>query len=138
MAFPTYTERRGTSGRRSQEYGYGLDDIQRASDRLGREHATQMFKTNQQIRQTARALPGAFNRRGMLDSGQFRRGREMAAGEAEMGRFGVESRTEAARRQLDKQRNLLEENLYGGMVDDQIANAMRRFAIAQTLQGLVP
>jgi len=33
---------------------------------------------------------------------------------------------------------LLEENLYGGMVDDQIANAMRRFAIAQTLQGLVP
>jgi hypothetical protein len=39
---------------------------------------------------------------------------------------------------LDKQRNLLEENLYGGLIDDQIANAMRRFAVSQTLQGLTP
>ena len=62
----------------------------------------------------------------------------MAAGEAEIGRYGVEASAETARRQLDKQRNLLEENMYGGLADDQIANAMRRFAVAQTLQGLVP
>jgi hypothetical protein len=138
MAYSDYSERRGSMGRRTQEYGYGLDDIQRASERLSREQTTNMFRTNQQIKKAARALPGAFNRRGMLDSGQFRRGREVAAAEAEMGRYGVQASAEAARRQLDKQRNLLEENLYGGLVDDQIANAMRRFAVAQTLQGVVP
>jgi hypothetical protein len=138
MAYSDYSERRGSMGRRTQEYGYGLDDIQRASERLSREQTTNMFRTNQQIKKVARALPGAFNRRGMLDSGQFRRGREVAAAEAEMGRYGVQASAEAARRQLDKQRNLLEENLYGGLVDDQIANAMRRFAVAQTLQGVVP
>jgi hypothetical protein len=138
MAYSGYTERKGSMGRRTQEYGYGLDDIQRASDRLGREQSMNMFRTNQQIKKAARELPGSFNRRGMLDSGQFRRGREMAAGQAELGRYGVESSSEAARRQLDKQRGLLEENLYGGLMDDQIANAMRRFAISQTLQGLVP
>ena len=138
MAYSDYSERRGSMGRRTQEYGYGLDDIQRASERLGREQATNMFRTNQQVKKAARALPGAFNRRGMLDSGQFRRGKEIAAGEAEMGRYGVEASAEAARRQLDKQRNLLEENMYGGLIDDQIANAMRRFAVSQTLQGIVP
>ena len=73
----------------------------------------------------------------MLDSGLFRRGREIAAGEAELALTGVESSAEQARRQLDKQRAILDENLYGGLVDDQIANAMRRFAISQTLQGLL-
>ena len=138
MAYSSYAERKGSMGRRTQEYGYGLDDIQRASERLGREQTMGMFRTNQKVKEAARTLPGAFNRRGMLDSGQFRRGREMAAGEAEMGRYGVEASAETARRQLDKQRNLLEENMYGGLADDQIANAMRRFAVAQTLQGLVP
>ena len=138
MAYSGYAERSGSVGRRTQEYGYGMDDIQRASDRLGRDQSMNAFRANQQIKKTARALPGSFNRRGMLDSGQFRRGREIAAGEAELSRSGVESSAEAARRQLDKQRNLLEENLYGGLIDDQIANAMRRFAVSQTLQGLVP
>jgi hypothetical protein len=137
MAYSSYAERKGSSGRRTQEYGYGLDDIQRASERLGRDQTSKMFAVNQKVRSAARALPGAFNRRGMLDSGQFRRGREQAAGQAALGRFGVESSGEEARRQLDRQRATLEENLYGGLVEDQIANAMRRFAVAQTLQGLV-
>jgi hypothetical protein len=38
---------------------------------------------------------------------------------------------------LDEQRLLLDDGLYGGMMDDQVANALRRFAIAQTVQGLV-
>ena len=137
MAYSGYTERKGSMGRRTQEYGYGMDDIQRASERLGRDQAMNTFRTNQQIKNAARALPGQFNRRGMLDSGLFRRGREIAAGEAELALSGVESSAEQARRQLDKQRAILDENLYGGLVDDQIANAMRRFAISQTLQGLL-
>ena len=137
MAYSGYTERKGSMGRRTQEYGYGMDDIQRASERLGRDQAMNTFRTNQQIKNAARALPGQFNRRGMLDSGLFRRGREITAGEAELALTGVESSAEQARRQLDKQRAILDENLYGGLVDDQIANAMRRFAISQTLQGLL-
>ena len=137
MAYSGYTERKGSMGRRTQEYGYGMDDIQRASERLGRDQAMNTFRTNQQIKNAARTLPGQFNRRGMLDSGLFRRGREIAAGEAEVALTGVDSSAEQARRQLDKQRAILDENLYGGLVDDQIANAMRRFAISQTLQGLL-
>ena len=137
MAYSGYTERKGSMGRRTQEYGYGMDDIQRASERLGRDQAMNTFRTNQQIKNAARTLPGQFNRRGMLDSGLFRRGREIAAGEAELALTGVESSAEQARRQLDKQRAILDENLYGGLVDDQIANAMRRFAISQTLQVLL-
>ena len=137
MAYSGYTERKGSMGRRTQEYGYGMDDIQRASERLGRDQAMNTIRTNQQIKNAARTLPGQFNRRGMLDSGLFRRGREIAAGEAELALTGVESSAEQARRQLDKQRAILDENLYGGLVDDQIANAMRRFAISQTLQGLL-
>ena len=137
MAYSGYTERKGSMGRRTQEYGYGMDDIQRASERLGRDQAMNTFRTNQQIKNAARTLPGQFNRRGMLDSGLFRRGREIAAGEAELALTGVESSAEQARRQLDKQRAILDENLYGGLVDDQIANAMRRFAISQTLHGLL-
>ena len=137
MAYSGYTERKGSMGRRTQEYGYGMDDIQRASERLGRDQAMNTFRTNPQIKNAARTLPGQFNRRGMLDSGLFRRGREIAAGEAELALTGVESSAEQARRQLDKQRAILDENLYGGLVDDQIANAMRRFAISQTLQGLL-
>jgi hypothetical protein len=37
---------------------------------------------------------------------------------------------------LDQQRNLLEEQLYGSVIEDQIANALRRFAVAQTVGGL--
>ena len=134
MAYSGYTERKGSMGRRTQEYGYGMDDIQRASERLGRDQAMNTFRTNQQIKNAARTLPGQFNRRGMLDSGLFRRGREIAAGEAELALTGVESSAEQARRQLDKQRAILDENLYGGLVADQISNAMSRFAISQTLQ----
>ena len=51
-------------------------------------------------------------------------------------RFGAAAQGEEARRQLDQQRNLLEEQLYGSVIEDQIANALRRFAVAQTVGGL--
>lgn len=137
MAFAGYGDRVNSTGTRTQQFGYGLDDIQRASERLGRSQAMNNFQTNQQIKNTARSLPGSFNRRGMLDSGQMQRAREVAQGNAQLARYGVAAQGEEARRQLDEQRLLLEEGLYGGMMDDQVANALRRFAIAQTVQGLV-
>lgn len=137
MAFAGYGDRVNSTGVRTQEYGYGLDDIQRASERLGRSQALNNFQANQQIKNTARSLPGSFNRRGMIDSGQMQRAREVAQGNAQLARYGVAAQGEEARRQLDEQRLLLEEGLYGGMMDDEVANALRRFAIAQTVQGLV-
>ncbi len=137
MAFAGYGDRVNSTGVRTQEYGYGLDDIQRASERLGRSQALNNFQANQQIKNTARSLPGSFNRRGMIDSGQMQRAREVAQGNAQLARYGVAAQGEEARRQLDQQRLLLEEGLYGGMMDDEVANALRRFAIAQTVQGLV-
>ena len=137
MAFAGYGDRVNSTGVRTQEYGYGLDDIQRASERLGRSQALNNFQANQQIKSTARSLPGSFNRRGMIDSGQMQRAREVAQGNAQLAKYGVAAQGEEARRQLDEQRLLLDDGLYGGMMDDQVANALRRFAIAQTVQGLV-
>ena len=136
MAFAGYGDRASSMGTQTREYGYGLSDIQRAKERIGRSDAMNQFNVEQQVGRAARTLPGAFNRRGMIDSGQFRRAQEIQAGEAELARFGVAAQTEEARRQLDPQRHLLEEQLYGSMIDDQIANALRRFAIAQTVGGL--
>ena len=82
-------------------------------------------------------MPGSFNRRGMIDSGQMQRAREVAQGNAQLAKYGVAAQGEEAQRQLDEQRLLLDDGLYGGMMDDQVANALRRFAIAQTVQGLV-
>ena len=137
MAYPTYESRAAGIDARTVEYGYGIDDIQRASERLDRSSTLQKFNLGKQFQETLRALPGGFNRRGMLDSGQYQRGRERAAGQQELARLGLLSTEEDARSQIDRQRNLLDEQLYGGLEEDAIANALRRFTLAQALQGLV-
>ena len=136
MAFAGYGDRASSLGTQTREYGYGLSDIQRAKERIGRSDAMNQFNVEQQVGRAARTLPGAFNRRGMIDSGQFRRAQEIQAGETELARFGAAAQGEEARRQLEQQRYLLEEQLYGSMIEDQIANALRRFAVAQTVGGL--
>ena len=136
MAFAGYGDRASSLGTQTREYGYGLSDIQRAKERIGRSDAMNQFNVAQQAGRAARTLPGAFNRRGMIDSGQFRRAQEIQAGETELARFGAAAQGEEARRQLEQQRYLLEEQLYGSMIEDQIANALRRFAVAQTVGGL--
>ena len=75
--------------------------------------------------------------RGMLDSGQHKRARERAYGAQQMAQMGSMTMQEEARLQLDRQRSMLEENLYGGLESDAIANAMRRFTLTQALQGMV-
>ena len=78
MAYPTYQARAEGIDARTVEYGYGMDDIQRASERLDRSSALEGFQLSQQFKDTLRRIPGAFNQRGMLDSGQHKRARERA------------------------------------------------------------
>jgi hypothetical protein len=123
--------------RRTIDYGYGLSDIQEARENLLRQGTMGAYQTGKQFKDLRRSLPGVFNQRGMLDSGQYRRGRERLAGGEEMAVYGLQSQIEEARRQLDKQRGLLEDQFQVGLQEDQIANALRRFGVAQTIQGLV-
>jgi hypothetical protein len=135
MAYSTGNQ--ANYGQRIQEYGYGLDDIERARNRVDRQDVLGQFNINKKYQNVARQQGGQFNRRGMLDSGQFRRAKEISAGEQEMERFGLAGRTQEAQSQLDRQRFMLEENLSGGLQQDAIANALRRFVMNQSLQGLV-
>lgn len=123
--------------RRTIDYGYGLSDIQEARENLMRSSAIGSYQNRKQFTDLRRALPGGFNRRGMLDSGLFRRGKERLAGQQELATYGLTGQIEEARRQLDKQRSLLEEQFQQGVQQDEIANALRRFGVAQTIQGLV-
>ena len=123
--------------RRTIDYGYGLSDIQEARENLMRSSAIGSYQNRKQFTDLRRALPGGFNRRGMLDSGLFRRGKERLAGQQELATYGLTGQIEEARRQLDKQRSLLEEQFQQGVQQDEIAAALRRFGVAQTIQGLV-
>lgn len=123
--------------KRVMDYGYGLNDIQNARDRISRENTLGKFNIKKNFQQQARALPGAFNRRGMLDSGVHQRGREMQAADKELQLGTLEANRLEAERQLDQQRQQLEEQLYWGMASDEINDALRRFGLAQTIKGLV-
>tara|TARA_Y100000401_G_scaffold116128_1_gene121211 strand:+ start:580 stop:987 length:408 start_codon:yes stop_codon:yes gene_type:complete len=124
-------------GQRVQTYGYGLDDIARARDRVNRNEVMQNYQTSKKFDNLAKSDLAQMNQRGMLDSGVARKRREQRAGEQEFERFGLAGQTQEARRQLDRQRFMLEENLAGGLQQDAIANALRRFVMNQSLQGLV-
>ncbi len=123
--------------RRVMDYGYGLNDIQSARDRLGRQDTLGKFNIKKNFQQKARALPGVFNKRGMMDSGLHQRGREMQAADKELQLGSLEANRLEAQTQLDQQRQQLEEELYWGMASDDINDALRRFGLAQTIKGLV-
>ena len=123
--------------KRVVDYGYGLSDIQSARERIGRQDTLGRFNLKKRFQDVARALPGSFNRRGMVDSGLKQRGIERMEGQKEMSFYNLESQTAEANQQLDRQRKLLEESLYGGISSDEVAAALRRFGLASTIQGLV-
>jgi|TARA_R100000781_G_scaffold21234_1_gene15952 hypothetical protein len=122
---------------RAVDYGYGLSEIQEAREAVNRNEALQKFQKRREYKDLARSLPGAFNKRGMIDSGLHKRGRERLEGARELGMYGLGAQIEEARRQLDKQRLALEEQFSGGLIDDEIAGALRRFGLAQSLKGLI-
>jgi len=137
MAYGDNTARASGIGRRVTDYGYGFDDIQRARESTGRSSALNRFNVSKQFQDAARSLGGKFNQRGMADSGLHARGRERLAGQAELARYGIAAQSEEAGRQLDRQRQQIEEQFYGGTMSDQIADALRRFGVVSTLGGVV-
>jgi GAF domain-containing protein len=137
MAYGDNAARASGIGRRVTDYGYGFDDIQRAREATGRSSALNRFNVSKQFQDAARSLGGKFNQRGMVDSGLHARGRERLAGQAELARYGIAAQSEEAGRQLDRQRQQIEEQFYGGTMSDQIADALRRFGVVSTLGGIV-
>ena len=83
------------------------------------------------------AQTAQMNQRGMLDSGVRRKAQERMAGDKMLEQFGLQGQRQEAERQLDRQRFMLEEALSGGLQSDAIADALRRFGVAQSLQGLI-
>lgn len=134
MAYGTGTEE---IGRRVTDYGYGLDDIQRARDRLGQQSALNQFQLDRKFTDMGTAQTAQMNQRGMLDSGVRRKAQERMAGDKMLEQFGLQGQRQEAERQLDRQRFMLEEALSGGLQSDAIADALRRFGVAQSLQGLI-
>ena len=134
MAYGTGTEE---IGRRVTDYGYGLDDIQRARDRLGQQSALNQFQLDRKFTDMGTAQTAQMNQRGMLDSGVRRKAQERMAGDKMLEQFGLRGQRQEAERQLDRQRFMLEEALSGGLQSDAIADALRRFGVAQSLQGLI-
>ena len=134
MAYGTGT---GEIGRRVTDYGYGLDDIQRATDRLGQQSALGQFQLDRKFADIGTAQTAQMNQRGMLDSGVSRKAQERMAGDKMLEQFGLQGQRQEAERQLDRQRFMLEEALSGGLQSDAIADALRRFGVAQSLQGLI-
>ena len=137
MAYGDYSAQAGGIGQRVTNYGYGFDDIQRARESNQRQNTLGKFQLEKKVQDATRALGGSFNRRGMVDSGLHRRGIERGAAQAELSRYGIAAQSEEAGRQLDRQRQQIEEQFYTGNMSDQIANALRRFGIAQTLEGVI-
>lgn len=134
MAYATGT---AEIGRRVTDYGYGLDDIQRARDRLGQQSAVSQFQLDRRFNDMGTAQTAQMNQRGMLDSGVRRKAQERMAGDKMLEQFGLQGQRQEAERQLDRQRFMLEEALSGGLQGDAIADALRRFGVAQSLQGLI-
>ena len=71
------------------------------------------------------------------EDGVAKKAGERLEGDRQLASWNLESQVMEAQAQLDRQQSLLENQFAGGQIDDLIADAMRRFGVAQTLQGLV-
>ena len=137
MAYGAGAEADRQQTSRSVTYAYGLDDIQRAQENLERTDVFGRFNLTNKFRDMRRSMPGQFNKRGMIDSGLRRRGRERLEAQQQLEQYGLMAQTMEAESQLARQRSLLEDQFAGGLMDDATADALRRFGVAQTIQGLV-
>jgi len=120
-----------------QAYGYGLNDIQSARDDLNRSETMGQYNMGQKFDQAWRKLHASFNRRGMINSGI----RNQAAGRLGANQLMEQTAQALAlsdkRAGLDRKRLALEEAFSAYQGDDAIADALRRLAVSQSLQGLI-
>ena len=131
----TYTGS-GSQAQRITEFGYGMNDITLARQGLQRQSALQRFQLGRQYDKAAKDLTRNLNQRGMLDSGVAKRQREEQAGDKQLASYNLESQIMEAQAQLDRQQLMIEEQFSAGSIDQAIADAVRRFTLAQTMRGL--
>ena len=124
------------AGTRVTTYGYGLNDITMARDSVTRQGALARFNLDRDFKDMSTKTRGQMNQRGMIDSGVAKKASERLAGDKQLQSWNLEGQIMEAQAQLDRQRSTIENEFSGGRMDDAIADALRRFGIAGTLQGL--
>ena len=125
----TYTgSNSSNSANRIVNYGYGMSDITSARQAHKRQNALQRFNLNRRFDDMAKSQRGTMNQRGMIDSGVAR--------DKQLESWNIEAQQMEAQAQLDRQQAILEDQFGGAGMDQAIADAMRRFGVAQSIQGL--
>jgi len=113
-----------------------MSDITSARQAHKRQNALQRFNLNRRFDDMAKSQRGNMNQRGMIDSGVAKKAAERLAGDKQLESWNVEGQQMEAQAQLDRQQALLEDQFGGAGMDQAIADAMRRFGVAQSIQGL--
>ena len=133
----TYTgSNSSNSANRIVNYGYSMSDITSARQAHKRQNALQRFNLNRRFDYMAKSQRGNMNQRGMIDSGVAKKAAERLAGDKQLESWNIEAQQMEAQAQLDSQTAILEDQFGGAGMDQAINDAMRRFGVAQSIQGL--
>ena len=128
-----------TSGQRFADLQSALGNIGYQRSGVQRERATTLDDLSRQFRETRRPIPGQFNRRGMLDSGQYQRavGRTF---EDELRRAGrYELGVQEALNALAAQQLGAEQQYAGGRLQDALNAAQAKAQQMATIrEGTFP
>ena len=128
-----------TSGQRFADLQAALGNIGYQRSGVQRERATTLDDLSRQFRETRRPIPGQFNRRGMLDSGQYQRavGRTF---EDELRRAGrYELGVQEALNALAAQQLGAEQQYAGGRLQDALNAAQAKAQQMATIrEGTFP
>ena len=132
---PTPTFGGGTAGQRYADLQDSLGSIGYQRSGVQRERAMSLDDLARGFSDMRRRIPGAYNKRGMLDSGQFQRGLGRSyedelrrAGRTEMGMQGALERL--ALQQLGAERQFARAGL-----QDALSDAARRAQLATQIRG---
>ena len=123
-----------TAGQRFGDLQSALGNIGYQRSGVQRERATTLDDLGRQFQQTRRPIPGQFNRRGMLDSGQFQRalGRSYADELRNAGR--TEMSMQDALNQLAMQQFGAESQFAQSGLNNALSSAERRAQLASQIR----
>jgi len=124
-----------TAAKGGQDLRRRLAGIQHTREGYGRQRAMGLDDMSRQFQAIRRRLPGQFNRRGMLDSGQFQRGLGSSYGDElrSAGRF--ELGHQQGLDQLAAQQWAAEQTYAQGRTGGALDKYARRAALAAQIRG---
>lgn len=135
----------GTYGQSGAGYGFGsantadlvrnLAGIQFQRESLGQQRGYADIATQRGVADQRRAIPGAFNRRGMLDSGQYQRGMRRSYEEELLNQALMEQSMSAQLGALGQQQIGVEGQYAYGAGAQALADAQRRILANQIRQA---